>query len=229
MRNSKPGPGNGRQARLWKVILRKSTFNHMTLSRRRVTSAAALKALAHPLRLALLEVLVSDGPKTATQAALLVQDTPSNCSWHLRKLAEHGFVRESSSGGGRARPWRAVGEGLTWDAAEADVEPSAADEGLADLMLDRELQRFRAARSERAREPPQWRDATGLNQAQTWLTAEETREISEQLGRLFKSRAERRANPALRPDGARLVSLVGWVVPTGRRPTAETARSSRPY
>ncbi|HZJ05971.1 MAG TPA: helix-turn-helix domain-containing protein [Nocardioidaceae bacterium] len=200
----------------------------MTLSRRRVTSPAALKALAHPLRLALLEVLVTDGPKTATQAALLVQDTPSNCSWHLRKLAEHGFVRESPSSGGRARPWRVVSEGLTWDSEQADTEPSAADEGLADLLLDRELQRFRAARSQRAQEPAQWREATVLNHAQMWLTAEETMEIGEQIGRLFQSRAQRRENPALRPDGARLVSLVGWVVPTGRSPTAETARSNRP-
>ena len=65
----------------------------MPPTRRRVTDADALKALAHPLRMALLGALVTEGPLTASQAAALLSESPSNCSWHLRKLAEHGFVR----------------------------------------------------------------------------------------------------------------------------------------
>ncbi|MGH3444839.1 MAG: winged helix-turn-helix domain-containing protein, partial [Nocardioidaceae bacterium] len=65
----------------------------MPLTSRRVQDAAALKALSHPLRVALLGALVTEGPMTATQAAALLDESPSNCSWHLRKLAEHGFVR----------------------------------------------------------------------------------------------------------------------------------------
>ena len=67
----------------------------MPLTRRRVTDTASLKALAHPLRMALLGALVTEGPMTATEAAALLDESPSNCSWHLRKLAEHGFVREA--------------------------------------------------------------------------------------------------------------------------------------
>jgi hypothetical protein len=59
----------------------------MALSRRRITESAELKVLAHPLRLALLEILVTEGAKTATEAAAMVHESPSNCSWHLRKLA----------------------------------------------------------------------------------------------------------------------------------------------
>ena len=86
----------------------------MPLARRRITDPEALKVLAHPLRMALLGALVTEGPMTASQAAALLEESPSNCSWHLRKLAEHGFVREARGGTGRNRPWQAVSEGLEW-------------------------------------------------------------------------------------------------------------------
>ena len=189
----------------------------MPLSRRRVTDAAALKALAHPTRLALLELLVLDGPKTATEAAAVIGGTPANASWHLRKLAEHGFAREVTGTPGRSRPWRAVSEGLTWGDTD-DAETSTAGEGLADILLERELQRYRAARASQATEPPEWREAVTLNQSALWLTAEEAKELAQQMVDLFLAKAERLQNPNERPEGARLVSLVGWVVPHGPMP-----------
>jgi DNA-binding transcriptional ArsR family regulator len=187
----------------------------MPLSRRRVTDAHALKALAHPLRLSLLELLVVDGAKTASQAGAALGESPANCSWHLRKLAEHGFVREVTGVPGRSRPWRAVTEGLTWGDADGDAETTAAGEALTDMLLERELQRLRAARAGAAHEPADWREATTFNQAQAWVTAEEARELSTAMVELFLTHAERIAEPESRPEGARLVSLVGWLVPSG--------------
>jgi DNA-binding transcriptional ArsR family regulator len=187
----------------------------MPITRRRVTDAGALKALAHPVRLALLEALVTEGPLTATEAGRLLGQTPANCSWHLRKLAEHGFVREAPGRGGRTRPWRAVNEGLTWDDGAEDPELGAAGQALSDMLLERELQRFRAARASAESEPPQWRDATSLNQSRLWLTAAEARDLADEMVALFLRHAERLNDPASRPDGARLVSLVGWLAPSG--------------
>jgi DNA-binding transcriptional ArsR family regulator len=187
----------------------------MPLSRRRVTDAAALKALAHPVRLALLELLVVDGAHTASQAGAALGETPANCSWHLRKLAQHGFVREVTGVPGRSRPWRAVTEGLTWGDSDGDAETTAAGEALTDMLLERELQRLRAARAAAATEPQAWRDATTFNQTQAWVTAEEATELSAAMVELFLTHAERIAEPGTRPDGARLVSLVGWLVPSG--------------
>ena len=130
----------------------------MPLSRRRVTDPATLRVLAHPVRLALLDLLASGGAHTATQAAGILGQTPSNCSWHLRKLAAHGFVREVGDVPGRHRPWRVVSEGLPW--GEPDDE-GAAHDAVADLLVDRELQRLRAARAAAASEPEEWRGATG--------------------------------------------------------------------
>jgi DNA-binding transcriptional ArsR family regulator len=187
----------------------------MPLSRRRVTDASALKALAHPVRLSLLELLIVEGAQTASQAAAVLGETPSNCSWHLRKLAEHGFVREVTGVKGRSRPWRAVTEGLTWGDRDGDAETTAAGEALTDMLLERELQRLRAARAAAATEPPEWRDATTFNQTQSWVTAEEAKTLSAAMVQLFLTYAERITEPQTRPEGARLVSLVGWLVPSG--------------
>jgi len=189
----------------------------MALRQRRVDDAAALKALAHPLRISLLELLVLDGPMTASQAGEALGQTPANCSWHLRKLAEHGFVEEVPGVSGRSRPWRAVAEGLSWeDAAESgDPETSAAGQALTDVFMGREVDRLRAARAASAAEPDEWREVTSVHQAQTWLTADEARELSSALLDLFMSYADRVTDRALRPDGSRLVSLVGWLVPSG--------------
>ena len=201
-----------------KLPFRNDTFVSMPLAHRRVTEVSALKALAHPVRLALLGTLVTEGPLTASQVASLVDETPSNCSWHLRKLAAHGFVREARGGTGRNRPWQAVSEGLEWgDGAQETPDPSTAlaAGALSDMLVERELQRLRAARASRDREPREWRDATGLGHAQAWVTAEEAAELMAELRAVLLRHADRAARPDRRPAGARLVSLVAWLVPSG--------------
>jgi DNA-binding transcriptional ArsR family regulator len=196
----------------------------MPLARRRVTDPEALKVLAHPLRMALLGALVSEGPMTASKAAARLDASPSNCSWHLRKLAEHGFVREARGGTGRNRPWQAVSEGLEWgDPEDGDGRPGSriAVDALTDVLVDQEVQRLRAALASRDSEPADWREASGLVQSQLWLTAEEARALRTELAELLFRHADRAAHPERRPDGARLVSLVGWLVPSGPQRAAE--------
>ena len=205
----------------------------MPLTRRRVTDSDALKALAHPVRLALLETLVTEGPMTATQAAQRVGSSPSNCSWHLRKLAEHGFVREARGHAGRNRPWQAVSQGLDWgepDDTAADPTDRIAAEALTDLLVEREVQRLRAAHASRDTEPAAWQEVTGLVSSMLWLTAEEAADLRGRLTDLLQSpnelSAERAAHPDTRPEDARLVSLVGWLVPAG--PQRERETGARP-
>ena len=59
---------------------------------RDIADARSMRALAHPLRLRLLEYLALRGPLTATQCAELVGESPASCSFHLRQLAKYGFV-----------------------------------------------------------------------------------------------------------------------------------------
>ncbi|HET7357680.1 MAG TPA: helix-turn-helix domain-containing protein [Nocardioidaceae bacterium] len=200
----------------------------MPLSRRRVTAAADLKALAHPLRMAILGALVTEGPMTASELGRLLEESPSNCSWHLRKLADHGFVREASGGHGRNRPWKAVSEGLVWGEGDEDSAASAAADALTDLMMEREVQRLRAARASRDQEPAEWRDATGLSQAAMWLTADEAKQLLARQRELFLTHAERMRDPSSRPDGARLMTMVGWLVPSGPHKLPRTESAAHP-
>ncbi|MET7999280.1 helix-turn-helix domain-containing protein [Amycolatopsis sp. NPDC005232] len=80
--------------------------------RKRIDDAELLRALAHPLRSALLHHLMAVGPRTASECAEAVGSTASNCSWHLRRLAQHGLVERADATDGRERPWRALQVGL---------------------------------------------------------------------------------------------------------------------
>ena len=61
---------------------------------RKLTDPRAMRAVAHPVRIALLEVLGTDGPLTATQAGEHIGESPTTCSFHLRQLAKYGFIEE---------------------------------------------------------------------------------------------------------------------------------------
>src|SRR5690606_21557592 len=62
---------------------------------RKIRDARVLRAVAHPLRLGILDELLKDGPLTATELAERLGETPANCSWHLRQLARYGFIEEA--------------------------------------------------------------------------------------------------------------------------------------
>jgi DNA-binding transcriptional ArsR family regulator len=74
-----------------------------------VLTPSTLRGLVHPLRLRLLDLLQADGPATATGLAKRIGQSSGVTSYHLRVLAEHGFVVEDTDrGNGRDRWWRAV-------------------------------------------------------------------------------------------------------------------------
>ncbi len=84
-----------------------------------ITDPQAMRALAHPVRLAILERLQRHGPATATQLAPDVGATPSVTSWHLRHLASFGLVRDAEPGPDRRqRRWEAVARGFRFEAPE---------------------------------------------------------------------------------------------------------------
>jgi DNA-binding transcriptional ArsR family regulator len=184
----------------------------MPLNQRRVTSANEMRALAHPVRMDLLELLAVRGPHTASEAAAILDQTPANVSWHLRKLAEHGFVRQAADGPGRRRPWKMVAESLTWGDDAADPAAVAA---LSDLAIEREVQRLRAALASSPGESRQWQLATQVHQNSLWLTADEAAELGAALSDLLHAYSDRAHDPASRPPGARLMASIAWVVPHG--------------
>lgn len=72
--------------------------------------ARSLRGLAHPLRMNILEAISLDGPATATGLAERLGENTGTVSWHLRHLAEHGFIEEETGRGTkRERWWRRTG------------------------------------------------------------------------------------------------------------------------
>lgn len=81
--------------------------------------ARSLRGLAHPLRMNLLELLSLDGPATATGLAERLGENTGTVSWHLRHLAEHGFIEEETGRGTKRERW--------WRRADAANELNTAD------------------------------------------------------------------------------------------------------
>src|ERR1700689_5918445 len=73
---------------------------------RKITDARTLRALAHPVRIALFEELALGGAMTATQVGERIGESATTCSFHLRQLAKYGFVEGAGGGTGPSRPWR---------------------------------------------------------------------------------------------------------------------------
>ena len=79
-------------------------------------SAAGLRALSHPTRLKMLMLLRLEGPATATQLAQQLKLNTGATSYHLRQLAEHGFIEEDTErGDARDRWWKAAHESTRAD------------------------------------------------------------------------------------------------------------------
>lgn len=189
------------------------------LPHRELSDPRALRAVAHPVRLALLEQLFLHGPSTATELAEQLNDqSPANCSWHLRQLARYGFIEEAGSGPGRQRRWRAVIESTSVGSASTPELTRAAD-AFDDVLIERALAVRKAWKESRRAEPTRWQDAAFSGQSWAWLTADETAALRDELAAVVERRVAAvldRFDAANRPPGARPVQLVAWLVPAGQ-------------
>lgn len=179
--------------------------------------ARGMRALAHPVRLAMLKALRAAGPSTATRLAPLVGTSPSVASWHLRHLAEHGLVQDDPGhGSGRARWWRAVGQGFRFEVDPDD--PQAAVE-LSDALEVAEggLVRDWVAGTRPLLEP-QWLAVVSRRNTGLVLTSEELRELDDQIDQLIAPFANRDQGKA--PAGARPVRLLLHLLPSADVPPA---------
>jgi DNA-binding transcriptional ArsR family regulator len=156
--------------------------------RRRISDPKALRALAHPLRLALLDRLMSFGEQTAAQCADAVGSTASNCSYHLRALARVGLVEPGSSSDRRERPWRATSTGLEFGPSDPASSPAAAGVTLAldQLSLARDEELTRRARQRHDDQPRDWRAAEAYHNYALKLTAAELSQLVGEIDRLVR-------------------------------------------
>jgi DNA-binding transcriptional ArsR family regulator len=179
-----------------------------------VTDSRAIRALAHPVRIALLELLGHTGTLTATQASEVLDESPANCAFHLRTLGKYGFVEEAGGGRGRERPWRRVHTVLRVAADGASPDHAAAATALSDLVLATLAGRARATLARRDAWPEGWQHGALSQAAYTsYLTLPEARQLRADLHALLTRHFDRVDHPERRPAGALPVEFLAVAYP----------------
>lgn len=149
----------------------------------------ALRALAHPLRSRLLAELREVGPATATDLARALETNSGATSYHLRRLAQVGLVRDARGAAavgsaGRRRVWRAVTDERPLDIGDADDEDDdAALDWLARDYVQHFAERAQAWIGARPEWSLPWQEVAGLDDHLVLVT-------DEQLGGLRAEVAE---------------------------------------
>jgi DNA-binding transcriptional ArsR family regulator len=181
---------------------------------RHLDDARTLRALAHPVRIALVEALSIGGPMTATEVGEHIGETPTTCSFHLRQLAKYGFVEEAGGGKGRSRPWRMTSIGHSIASTHDDPETAIAASTLVRLIRERQLDRYRAWRETQATYPREWREAASDSEYVFYLTAQELDDLNRELLALLRPRVlERLTDPSQRPPGSVPVEMLIFSYP----------------
>jgi DNA-binding transcriptional ArsR family regulator len=178
----------------------------------KITDPRALRALAHPARIAILEHLALDGPATATECAAIAGLSPSACSYHLRALARYGFVAEerSTAVDQRHRPWRALVVSVTIS-DDPDLPKAARVAG--QLAVEAWRAHVDELRSEYLQYdyPREWQ-ALGSYQDVLHVTPAELAEIRGRIADILTG--YRRLDPKDQPPGARRIYALAEFLPS---------------
>lgn len=169
----------------------------------------AMRAVAHPVRLAMLEYLGRVGAATATECAAQVGASPSACSYHLRTLARWGLVEDAPTSDGRERRWRKLKQGLRWT-HRGRPEAAAAASALRRTFISRDLALLDAYLRAEPEQPPEWQGAL-YAQATLVVTAAELDELESLLMDLLEPYFPTNREGA--PPEAREVNFAAFGVP----------------
>lgn len=85
----------------------------------------ALRALAHPLRIEIYDLISQHGPQTSSSLAEHTGESTGSTSYHLRALAKHGLIKEvPGRGSGRERWWERAHHSIALATEEALQTPA---------------------------------------------------------------------------------------------------------
>jgi DNA-binding transcriptional ArsR family regulator len=102
-----------------------STDIHRLVREDRMLDTGALRALAHPLRIQIYDILSQYGPQTASSLAAMTGESSGSTSYHLRALAKQDLIREvDDRGSGRERWWERPKGGVSFGNPEALRTPA---------------------------------------------------------------------------------------------------------
>jgi DNA-binding transcriptional ArsR family regulator len=208
-----------------KDIFRKMSFRGYL----ELTDPKVMRALAHPARTGILNLLHEQGSATATECAEVIGESPSACSYHLRKLAEFGFVKQVDSSDGRERRWAAAVKGYGIPKEVQDRrEVLDALRPLTRRWFEDNQQVIAEFLATEPKFDLVWRKAATFTTGAPYLTPEELMLLTEQVRALL---APYEGDRSERPPGAERVhlSFVGVPWPVKKRPkTANPNTTKKP-
>jgi Helix-turn-helix domain len=180
-----------------------------------------LRALAHPLRWRIIDLLRTEGTATVTRCSQVLGESTASCSYHLAMLAKYGYIR-AVPGEGREKPWRIAdryGPMSLLPQGSSAEEAMASDAAIA-AHLDYEagqLKDFFLRRREV--EPEDWRNTWTMASQISWMTPAQVKDIGSRIGQILNDAAAA-DDPATRPPDARPMRLFLANIPAELPPPA---------
>jgi len=186
--------------------------------RKQITDPQALRALAHPIRLTLLELLTVDGPASGRELADRTGESTASISYHVGQLAKWGLVEPAPElARGRERPWRATSRGITWSAAgDGSPEFVAASRALREQFIAQQIATLDAYQRHQDDFDTTWQEASWVGNDIGHLDPDELAEATERIKAVIGEYTDP-ARPR-KPD-ARRVAFFGYAVPTHDDPS----------
>lgn len=169
------------------------------------TDPKALRALAHPLRWKLIDLIGSETTATATRCAEVLGESVASCSYHLGMLAKYGYIEQEPERGGREKPWRLTSPDQDLRPLGLDAEGELAAEAALEVFLDHETERTKSRFRRAGLEPAPWQPT--VSGTTTWLTEAEFATVKHQLADILERLSGRAGDPSQRPAGGREVRL----------------------
>lgn len=191
--------------------------------------ARSLRGIAHPLRNQLLGLLRHEGPSTATKLAQRLGLSSAATSYHLRQLAEYGFVVEDEGRGKtRERWWRSAHRSTWFDRSMLRSDADADDEGETDALAeeylrgvaDKYIESIRAHVTESPTMPAEWQEVGNMSDVLLAVTPEDAKRLSEEIQDVIRRYPRYDATQV--PAGARPVTLQFQLMPRTIRQAADT-------
>lgn len=176
----------------------------------RTLDGGALKALAHPLRVRIYDLLSERGPQTASTLAAIIGETSGSTSYHLRALAAKDLIREvPGKGTARERWWERPHGRITLPGPDEQASPAgraAAQIVTSEFFRLRHQSLMDYINRPASEQPEEWRDAGLVMTTMLDLTPEQMLEVRQELSELVDAVVERYRGQETAP-GTRRVSL----------------------
>lgn len=166
------------------------------------TDVSRIKALAHPIRLALLEYLNAIPEATATQCAAAIKESVASCSFHLRTLAKYGYIEQAQAPDAKSKPWRRIADNKNTIFEPESPESLSAISALGSVVVDQVSKRLNDFLAVAPTLPESAIARSILANKNLWLTPQEHEQLIATFMDACAVYLDRSSDPSQRPVGA---------------------------